>query len=359
MNIEGKQLLLVEDSEMYRELLKAQLSLADMHVTAVENGKEALAALEAGSYDIVLMDREMPVLNGLEAARAIRERLGLHDLPIICLSGDASEASREEVMQAGADELLGKPVPEDVLIDTLQAWLNNGKQREANESPPASNVAEENRLRDNAAQVALQQSETADVLDSQHIAASTQQNDALFLRQVQRFLRLWSGFENQLQQAASDEDPGVMLRLVHNLNSNAALIGANNLSDSAAALERQIRQGQTISDLDFSLLSSKLSAVINVLRERYQLDQEHWYGDADDHAQVMQASDPELLETLSRLRDLIRGHEADALKEIQQLSDAVLEPGIHQRLKRVAYHLQDFDFGAAERMIDQLLPQRR
>ncbi len=358
----GKQrrLLLVEDSEMYRELLQVQLADADMDVTAVTNGEEALAALEADTFDIVLMDREMPVLNGLEAARRIRGRLGLSELPIICLSGDASEASLKEVTEAGINDLLGKPVPEETLLETLEKWLAvaEGGRCESHLLPAGDSPVME--AVGGAEVTPTPQTDPAtEVLDAVHVAASTRQNTALFNRQVQRFLRLWSDFDGQLELAVSDKDPDVVLRLIHNLNSNAALIGANRLSDFAADLERRIRQRQPITDAEFAALSSTLSGVIDALRERFQTEQEQLSDEDGPEGARAPALDSQLLEALSKLCGLIEGHEADALKEVQRLSAVVEEAEVRLRLQRVSYHLQDFDFGAARSIIEQLLPPAR
>ncbi|MGB3493534.1 MAG: response regulator, partial [Elainellaceae cyanobacterium] len=101
------------------------LSKLGYEAEAVENGQQALDRLEAEHFDLVLMDCQMPVLNGYDATQQIRQRESLSDghIPVIGLTAYAMTGDREKCLDAGMDDYLSKPIRVQVLVDLLQKWL--------------------------------------------------------------------------------------------------------------------------------------------------------------------------------------------------------------------------------------------
>ncbi|MBX3327346.1 MAG: PAS domain S-box protein [Nitrospira sp.] len=124
--LHGK-VLLAEDNVVNREIAVAMLELLGCTVDIAEDGQEALAAIDAQSYDLILMDCQMPNLDGLEASRLIREqenrRPHRHRLPILALTASAMEGDREQCLAAGMDGYLTKPFTFDQLHHALAPWL--------------------------------------------------------------------------------------------------------------------------------------------------------------------------------------------------------------------------------------------
>jgi len=123
------RLLLVEDNLMNRELAQIQLQRIGYEVDAVTNGKEAVKRLaEAGDrYALVLMDCEMPIMDGFEATRTIRQQEGERGghIPIVAMTAKAIQGDREMCLAAGMDDYISKPVQLNILRMTLQRWLKN------------------------------------------------------------------------------------------------------------------------------------------------------------------------------------------------------------------------------------------
>ena len=123
----GKRLLLVEDNPVNTEIAKMILSMSGFECDCAENGKEAVDMVEktaAGDYCAILMDVRMPVMNGLEAARAIRALDGENSkLPIIAVSANTFESDRREAFDAGMNDHISKPLQPDVLIATLRKYI--------------------------------------------------------------------------------------------------------------------------------------------------------------------------------------------------------------------------------------------
>ncbi|MFZ1326721.1 MAG: response regulator, partial [Candidatus Contendobacter sp.] len=123
---QGRRVLLVEDNLVNQLLCQEMLAQLGLSVTVANNGWEALAALADQSYDLVLMDCQMPEMDGYEATRAIRSREREQNreiLPIIALTAHAMPGDREKCLEAGMDDYLMKPFHEQELIALLVRWL--------------------------------------------------------------------------------------------------------------------------------------------------------------------------------------------------------------------------------------------
>jgi CheY-like chemotaxis protein len=120
------RVLLVEDNPVNQRVAAALLSRGGYVCQLAESGLEALRALERGSFDLVLMDCQMPLMDGYEATRRIRqdERLaGLPRVPIVAMTANAMEGDREKCIEAGMDDYLAKPVTRQNLYAKLEAWI--------------------------------------------------------------------------------------------------------------------------------------------------------------------------------------------------------------------------------------------
>jgi CheY-like chemotaxis protein len=124
--LKGKKILLVEDNEMNRLVATTVLSNYGMLVNEAVNGAEAIAMLRSERYDLILMDEQMPVLDGLESARIIRRDIDT-EIPIIALTANAIKGEYERCKAAGMNNYISKPFDEEELIRMLFSYLKEGK----------------------------------------------------------------------------------------------------------------------------------------------------------------------------------------------------------------------------------------
>jgi PAS domain S-box-containing protein len=117
-----RHILVVEDNPVNREVLLAQLGVLGYLATAVENGAQAVESVVSGYYDLVLMDCQMPVMDGFEATLHIRE-LHHSNIPIVAITADAMPGDRQRCVQAGMNDYVAKPVELKRLSNTLARWL--------------------------------------------------------------------------------------------------------------------------------------------------------------------------------------------------------------------------------------------
>jgi CheY-like chemotaxis protein len=120
----GKKVLIVDDDVRNIFSLTSMLEDHGMHVTFVENGRDAIASLESDStIDIVLMDIMMPEMDGYETTQAIRQKAEFKNLPIIALTAKAMKGDREKTLAAGASDYITKPVDPEQLLSLMRVWL--------------------------------------------------------------------------------------------------------------------------------------------------------------------------------------------------------------------------------------------
>jgi PAS domain S-box-containing protein len=122
-SLAGARILLVEDNPINQELASDLLVDAGIVLTTADNGRQALDLLEHETFDLVLMDCQMPVMDGYAATRALRQLPGARDLPVIAMTANAMVGDRDKVLAAGMNDHIAKPIRVDELFATLARWI--------------------------------------------------------------------------------------------------------------------------------------------------------------------------------------------------------------------------------------------
>ena len=134
------RILLAEDNMVNQKLASRILEKLGYRVDIVSNGEEAIRALESTHYDLVLMDLQMPVMDGISATQAIRAgetALSNPRIPIIAMTAHALKGDRERCLDAGMDDYVAKPIQPQALIEKLDLWLDNPSKMESSPRPSA------------------------------------------------------------------------------------------------------------------------------------------------------------------------------------------------------------------------------
>jgi CheY-like chemotaxis protein len=127
----GHKVLVVDDDPRNAFVLTDVLEMYDMTVVNAPDGRKAIAELVAGDIDLVLMDVMMPLMDGYETTRAIRQMPRFADLPVITVTARAMQGDREKSIDAGASDYITKPIDTEELLDCMERWLNPNRPRPA------------------------------------------------------------------------------------------------------------------------------------------------------------------------------------------------------------------------------------
>jgi CheY-like chemotaxis protein len=233
------KVLIAEDNDVNQEIAAGLLEVLGCEVTLVQNGREAVEAAENGAFDLVLMDCQMPVMDGIEATRAIRQlQSGAQKMPIIALTANDIVATRDECLAAGMNDLLGKPFTLEDLSKMLDRWRDETRA----EASVSSKAIEPTALLLNAEPI-----EALRALDPDG-------ERRLVQRTIEKFLCYSEELVVKLSNAVDLGDSTEVSRIAHSLKSSSANLGATDLSRQCAELEKRIADCGMPQDLEKRLV---------------------------------------------------------------------------------------------------------
>ncbi|HEC15659.1 MAG TPA: response regulator [Sedimenticola sp.] len=235
--ITGLRILLVDDHRMNREMAEEILANRGCIVETALNGEEAVQAVRQAPdrYDLVLMDIQMPVMGGIEAARLILESPHTHEIPIIAMTAAATAAEVQECLEAGMVDHVAKPIDVEELHDKLIQWGRPRKRAApAADEQPADGQDDESHL--------PQRLPGIDTVAGLRVC---DRNVPLFLKVMSNFLRDHADAAETIRGALAKNDPAAARELAHNLKGAAGSIGARELGTIAAETEQALKRGET------------------------------------------------------------------------------------------------------------------
>ena len=248
MRLKAARVLIVDDGEPNRELIRLVLKRAGLTVDEAENGEQAITAVRNQKYDVILMDMQMPVMDGYEASTLLR-RMG-HAMPIIALTGHAMKGDEEKCLAAGCTGYLTKPVSIDGLLQTVAAIVGQDmKRRLPAPATPAQSIGASlgspsgpiDRIVDAAQSHSLPSPSTGDGVDTRPLVSTLPMNDSEFREIVVRFVgRLESQIAN-MRAALAEKDTQELANLAHWLKGAGGTVGFGVLSELARELESSVK----------------------------------------------------------------------------------------------------------------------
>ena len=261
--LRGAHFLLAEDNEMNQELVKELLEGNGMQVMVAENGVEALQALNEHHFDGVLMDCQMPVMDGYTAVEKIRAQQRFQDLPIIAMTAGAMADDREKVLQVGMNDHISKPINLAEMYRTLAKWVKPSGAGCATEQSGSSGDegGNTNETRD------LSALKTLGGIDVDAALELVQGNEAMYRRILKKFRDGNRDFESRFRDALNGTDPSAPRRIAHTLKGNAGYVGAAILQQGAQQLETDCGEAATAQELEEKLVevNAELMSLIEVL----------------------------------------------------------------------------------------------
>ncbi len=246
--LNGARVLLVEDNAFNQELALDVLRRAGIEVSVAANGEEALAVLARERFDGVLMDCQMPVMDGYAATRALRQRPEWRELPVIAMTANAMVGDRDKALAAGMNDHVAKPIKMEELFGTLARWV---RPRTATPEAAADAMPEVSGL------PALQG------VDVRAGLAGLMGDEALYRRLLRMFRDRQIDFLARFQAARAAGDAAAM-RMAHDLKSAAAALGMHQVHAAARVLEQACLDDRDDAGVDrlARALSAELEPVV-------------------------------------------------------------------------------------------------
>ena len=355
--LQGARILLVEDHLINQEVAREVLNAVGIHVEIANHGRDALRALEAQTFDGVLMDLQMPEMDGYEATRRIRANPAYKDLPVLAMTAHAIAEERDNCLAVGMNDHIAKPIDPENLFASLLKWLPPRTRPEATAGaqPPV-------RREEPAGEGAVPDAEGMGELVGIDVAAGlrrVQGNTALYRRILFGFKRDYADTVQEIQHALAQADRAAGVRLAHTIKGLSGNIAAMGLFERARDLEGALMAPEggdvTALFLAFEEEMAQVMRTIGGLEERTVSEERAADSEATEATEAAASwSREEVEQGVATLRTYLDGYDSRAEEALERLNTMLPGPAFREILLRLSDCLDHFDFEGAKPLLSTL-----
>ncbi len=332
-NLAGLHVLLVEDNEINQEVAGGLLRTAGIEFTLAENGREAVELALSRKFDGVLMDIQMPELDGYEATLEIRKQLSSEELPIVAMTANAMVGDREKALSTGMNDHVPKPIDPDQLYNVMRFWFHKAVSGSGLGGPEVTTAQED------AAEIDLP--EKLDGIDIASGLGRVVGNRALYRKILLKFRDSKMKAAEDIRNALIADDRELAQRIAHTIKGVAGSLGANDLQAAATAVDASLMGNDIASAESHLLVFEKELARITTALEGLKTEGENATGPGN----VVSPVDPaELRADLACLIELLRNDDFDAQKKLDELMPTVRGSEFEAAFSRMAQCLDRYEF---------------
>ncbi|AQR67223.1 multi-sensor hybrid histidine kinase [Janthinobacterium sp. LM6] len=330
--LRGAWLLLVEDNEVNQEVAQHILNDAGIRVDIASNGAIALAKIEENAYDGVLMDCQMPVMDGYQATRKLRQDPRYSNLPVIAMTANAMVGDKEKCLDAGMNDFIAKPIDVAQLFGTLARWI-------APATPQAMTA------------VAAQPEAELPVIAGLKMAEAMRRvggNAALMRKLLDRFVETQFDAMQRIVAAIENNQLETAIREAHTLKGLAGNIGAGGLADSAARVEHLLSLGshdglpQALAACTLAL-DELVPKIVLAMQSRGHVAE----AGGAPVAHVAPVDRAHLEAGLRELSQLLLQDDAQAVKHLDGIGPVLVAAGQAEHARQLKRMLGQYDFEGA------------
>jgi len=341
--LRGAKVLLVEDNKINQNVANDILVKYGVEVHLAVNGRECLEILENDIFDGVLMDCQMPEMDGYTATRKIRENEKLKHLPVIAMTANVMIGDYEKSLQAGMNDHIGKPIQVKEMIYTMSKWISPSKPTDASSAETVPDI-------DNSKEI----SSDDDMFNLPEIDVKAglkrlNNDNSLYRKMLSIFLQEFKNYELMFSESLIDSDSTAATRCVHSLKGGAGNIGAQRLYHAAQKLEKACDNG--LSEQEINYLQTKVLGALNVVvlgLEKY-FDKQ-----TDDVVATGVVSDSEYDILMRKLRELMEDSDTEANNVLDRLLSFSNLGKVSEKLKLTFSGLTNYEFDEALEMLDNI-----
>jgi two-component system, sensor histidine kinase and response regulator len=340
--IRGARVLLVEDNELNREVATGLLDDARLATDTAENGQIAVQMVAENNYDLVLMDMQMPVMDGLAATRAIRLKPEFQSLPIIAMTANVMESDRDKCREAGMNDHLAKPIEPQALFAALLRWIK--PRGDLGADAPRDTIAVAGRLPEPAGSPETTPFQIAGV-DTQSALRRTGGNPKRYQMLLRKFAE--SANVEEIREAHAAGDTATAARAAHSLKGAAANLGVTAVANTAAEVETAIKTGQSVQP-GLDVLAAKLRAVVEAIRSALPNEQ------VTDNTRVGHADPASVVAPLRRLTKLLSNDDGEAADFIVDAQPDLAKVLTGSEITTLLAFVGNYDFSGALKCVSEI-----
>jgi PAS domain S-box-containing protein len=336
-SIKGATILLAEDNELNQEVAVGLLEDAGFRVEIANNGQEVLDMIGKKPYDIILMDMQMPVMDGVTATIELRKQPQFAALPIVAMTANAMEQDKEKCIAAGMNDHVAKPIEPDDLFRALLKWI---KPRET-----VSPVTAAGSIRNAAMGKDAEGVTDVPVIDGLDVELGMRRvlgKKPLFLSMLRKYVSNQANTPAELRAALDTGDAETAERIAHSAKGVSGNIGATGLQNMAAEIEKMVKDGADRGALEEKIapFAEAQAAMIAALKERLPPD--------TDAGMIHAALDMgKVTEVVGRLAVLLAEDDSEASDVLEENRDLMRTAMGAEAFSRIDVAIKKFDLEAA------------
>ena len=339
-HLKGIRVLVAEDNLTNQEIALAILESAGIFVEIAKNGKEAVEAVHRSHFDAVLMDIQMPEMDGYEATKIIRQDSRFTSIPIIAMTAHAMKGDEEKCLEAGMDGYISKPINQERLFYII--WKSMGRQEPISAKEPEA-VSEET--------VVAEAGELPDRLPGINIKDALKMlniDKDIFKGILIKFLGSNKDTMSKIRSAFESEDWESLMQSAHSLKGSSANIGANDLREAAYELEKASKDGVVKPPALF--LIEKVEAALKQVQESLQSLVDISKVESS-HGKKISADPEQLRPLLKQLAEALDLAEPEEIKKHVEALRKHLATSVFQDLENL---INNYDYEKALNLVDRL-----
>jgi two-component system, sensor histidine kinase and response regulator len=338
--LSGAYLLLVEDNLMNQEIAVELMEKAGIRVDVANNGAEALKKIEQSQYDGVLMDCQMPVMDGYEATTIIRQNPLYETLPIVAMTANEMKGDRDKSIQCGMNDHIAKPIDVIKFFEALTKWIKPKN--------PTTSFQEY----DDEPSIGLESIRIPNL--NMSVALERMAGDEkLLLKLLKRFTQTQLEFSSRLHYALENGNIDEATREVHSLKGLCGNIGAVNLFTHLQTLGKQLISGEQES---MDVLIQKIDAEIVILIGDIAQSIMPFEPKNNNNEIQSETIDVELLTVeMETLEKMLSELDSDAIEISEPLIAKLQKLGFKDEAKSLATAIQNFDFETAGEYLSSIV----
>jgi len=334
-SLKGARILLAEDNLLNQQIATEILEDEGFIVEIANNGEEAVNMANQSQYDVVLMDMQMPVMDGLEATKIIRQKFSNNDLPILAMTANASDADRDKCLEAGMDAHITKPIDPNLLFAGLAKWIKGKNSNSTNNEKVVTHSKDE---------IKIPEIDGVDARLGLQVAAG---KVSLYIKMLKTFSTDQINAVNDIKGALDLSDYLSAQRVAHTLKGTCGSIGATQLQKIAGNIEDQCKDKIKIEEIikNLEIVQPQLTLIIDSIKKALPEDKKLASTSSFDASQVKPLVD--------KLRELLENNDTEANDLLEKSEELFIQFFGEEIFSKISESLQNFDFESALSFVNE------